>query len=71
MKVFHSIADRMLALLVPATTAHAAPCACDAPYGTTLGYTYCSCTNHTLRYKRRWCDGCNIKYDACKTVDFC
>ena len=69
MKVFNKVADRMLALFVPTATAQAEPCACGS-YGT-ITYVYCACINNTLKYKRKWCDGCNIRYDACKTVDFC
>lgn len=71
MKLFHKVADRMVSMLVPTATAQAGPCACGSPYGTTLDYEWCACVNHALKYRRKWCDGCNFRYDACLTVDYC
>jgi hypothetical protein len=68
-KVFNKLADRLLALLVPTATAQAEPCACG--HVGTITYEYCTCINNTLKYRRVWCDGCNIHRDTCKTVDFC
>lgn len=69
MKLFHKVADRMVSMLVPTATAQAAPCECGS-YGTIL-FQSCGCVAGLKKFRRKWCDGCNVHWDACLTVDYC